>query len=307
MNERFERELVLTVPHGVGGSTDRSVRILTANASTVLSCDIHVQNLTGINGTYALDLMVDSIRALPDGCSLSTANSSVILSPLVGKTKYRYMDEIRPLLMYAEAPFMLVVQADSSWTDAESMIRYATDHPGRLVCGNSGVGNVSHVLMEMLCAKANIQLATRSYSSGKELSEAFSRHEVDCLISNGVDMKNALLSGAARVIACAAEQADGMPCFVDYGYDLVAYLRQGIGTSAAAPHERILALEDAFFQMASSAAVQEQIEKAGMKYRCMRGADYHQLWKEEEQRWLAALNGPVGSRVRDAIARMHTR
>lgn len=305
MKPSFERELVLTVPHGRGGSTDRSVRILTAEAEKYLSAGIHIQNLTGINGTYALDLMVDSIRALPDGCSLSTANSSVILAPLVMKTKYRYIDEIQPLILYAEAPFLLAVQNTSPFADAEEMIRYAFDHPGRLSCGNSGVGNVSHVLMEMLCAKAGIRMNVRSFNSGKELTEAFLQKEVDCVISNPVDMKSALQTGKARPLAYAAEQAFAdVPCFKDVGYDLVAYLRQGVGTSSSAPPRRIADMEEAFLQMALSAPVREAIGQAGLQYRCMRGSDYKALWKEEEQRWKNALRGDVGSNVSAAIAQM---
>ena len=306
MDTVFSREPVITVPHGRGGSTDRSVRLLAATAKKHLGCELRIQNLTGINGAYALDLMVDSIRALPDGDSLSTANTSVILSPLVGRTKYIYTREIRPLLMYAEAPFLLAVSSDSPYDSLDDFIRYASDHPGKLTAGNSGIGNVSHVLMEILCAKAGIRLGRHSYDSGYELMQGLAAHEIDCLISNAVDMRTVIAENKVKILASSVVSSGSYPCFRDLGYPLEAYLRQGIGTSVLVPEEKCAFLERAFAAMAMEDALVSGIREAGMAYRYMSGREYAELWRMEESRWRSLLQDELGRKIREEILKIRS-
>lgn len=298
----LERPITLVVPHGRGGSTDIAVRALTKNAERFLGAPIHVLNLAGINGAFALDLMTDSIHAMPDGYSMSTANSSVILSPIVGQTKYVYMEEIRPLLMYAHAPFVFACRADSPYARLETLVRYANANPLSVRCGGSGVGNVSHVLTELFCAFASIRFDVRNYDSGKELGEALSIGEVDCAVSNAVDLREAITDGRARVLAVASEEASPLaPTFREQGYDIVAELRQGIGVSVRVEETRYRFLHEAFAEMARMPDALRTIKDAGMQWQYLDGETYRALWAREDQRMRSVLSGEIGKRVRDAV------
>jgi tripartite-type tricarboxylate transporter receptor subunit TctC len=290
----YKRPITLTVPHGRGGCTDTAVRIITRNAETILGVPIHIINLSGINGSFALDLMVDSIKALPDGYSLSTANSSIILSPLAGQTKYRYIDEIWPLLMYAEEPFLFAVAANKPWRSISEFILDAKKRPGQIRAGNSGTGNVSDVVMRLFCRQAGITLAVASFDSGKSLCDGMDAGQVDCMITNRVDSCCLIEVGRIRILASAAGKRPSsfignFPTFREEDFDIEAYLRQGIGISRSVPQKIKIILEDAFRRMVCDTMIQRYIENAGMTFSYMNSSDYETLWRKEEQRWKKVL------------------
>jgi tripartite-type tricarboxylate transporter receptor subunit TctC len=291
-----KRPVTLTVPHGKGGCTDIAVRILTQNAESFLGVPVHILNLGGINGSFALDLMVDSIKALPDGYSLSTANSSIILSPLAGQTKYRYIDEIWPLLMYAEEPFIFAVAANKPWRSISEFILDAKKQPYQIRVGNSGTGNVSDVVMRLFCRQAGITLATVSFDSGKALCDGLDAGKVDCMITNRVDGRYLIETGRIHILASAAGKRPSspigsFPTFHEESFDIEAYLRQGIGISRNVPQNIKILLEDDFHRMAFQTTVRHNIEDAGMTFSYMNSIDYEFIWHEEEQRWKKVLGG----------------
>jgi tripartite-type tricarboxylate transporter receptor subunit TctC len=292
-----KRPVTLTVPHGRGGCTDTAVRIIARDTETYLGVPIHILNLSGINGSFALDLMVDSIKALPDGYSLSTANSSVILSPLAGITKYHYIDEICPLAMYVEEPFILAVSADTPWRSISDLIHAAEKSPNKIRAGNSGVGNVSDVVMRLFCRQAGIRLAAVSFDSGKALCGAMETSEIDCMITNRVDTGDLIEAGRVRFLAAAAAERPLSPLrelstFREQGFDIEAYLRQGIGISRQVPEDIKTFLGAVFRQMILRQDIIRLIEEAGMTFSYMTGPEYDLLWQREEERWKSVLQDP---------------
>lgn len=303
------RPVTLVVPHGRGGSTDTAVRIVTRNAEKYLGCPINIINLQGINGFFALDLMVDSIKAKPDGYSLGTANSSIILSPMVSRTKYNYMDEIKPIAMSAEEPFFMAVAKNAPWKTLGEFIKDAKAKPGSIKFGHSGIGNVSHIIAEILKIQAGIELTPQGYDSGGQLVKGFAAGEADCLMSNRVDLNSFLKSGEARVLAVAGYERSKeplishAPTFLESGYNIVAYLRQGIGVSNNVPEENYKILCKVFEKMINETDTKTLLEEAGMSFKYMPGEEYKKLWEREKDRWQNALDNGIRELIKNEIAK----
>ena len=306
-NYPFEHPLTLVVPHGRGGSTDTAVRIVTRNAKMHLGVPVRVLNLAGINGSFALNLMVDSIIAKSDGYSLSTANSSIILSPMVGVTKYCYMDEIKPIAMSAQAPFFLAVPKQAPWATLEELIADAKQNPGSISYGHSGVGNVSFVIAVLFELLAEIELSAVSCNSGRELADLAADVPNLCLFSNGVDLKEQLERGEVRVLAVAGYERStraeysNAPTFLERGLNIVAYLRQGIGVSHDIPEEAYRLLVSAFEKMICDPETVTLLEEAGMDFCYKNGEDYYKLWQSERLRWDKALSMGVREKIKESI------
>lgn len=191
----------LVVPFGAGGAIDTLARIL-ANAFPPYSHGqpIVVENRSGAGGTIA-GLFVAQSR--PDGHTLMVADlgANAIGKLLQPTLAYDPATAFTPITHLVNLPLALVVRTQSRLRNLSQLIEEARQAPGRLTYASAGVGNVSHIVVELLARRAGIELTAVHYRSGADVMRAVLAGETDFGFPSVSTALPFLRDGKARALA----------------------------------------------------------------------------------------------------------
>src|SRR5262249_35271208 len=104
-------------------------------------------------------------KAAADGYTLlmTTPTPLAINVTLHKSLPYDPLADFAPLVMIAQAPFVLVVNPSLPVKDVRELIKYAKDNPGKLSYGSGGPGAPHHLYAELLKSMAGIQMTHVPY------------------------------------------------------------------------------------------------------------------------------------------------
>ncbi|MGZ5914894.1 MAG: Bug family tripartite tricarboxylate transporter substrate binding protein [Hyphomicrobium sp.] len=159
-----EENLRIVVPFGAGSGTDNTMRVFAeayraANGRTVI-----VDDRPG-GGTTIGSLEVS--RAKPDGNTiLYTTGGHTTNAVLMRKLPYDPIEGFTPLMLMTRSQgFGLIVPANSRFKTLSDYIAAARAEPGKINYGSSGIGNTTHVVGELFCRSAKVQLTHVPYKT----------------------------------------------------------------------------------------------------------------------------------------------
>ncbi len=171
----------LIVPFPAGSFTDTVARIVSERLTKSLGQPVVVENKAGANGLIGVG---EVARSAPDGYTLMVTNSSsVTINPsLYKKSTYKTKD-FAPVTLIIEAPFILVTNPEWSQKHAVAtvpdLVRYASQHPGKISYGSAGPGNIAHLSFAMLNNRAKVSTTHVPYKSAAQAQLAVISGELD--------------------------------------------------------------------------------------------------------------------------------
>ena len=154
--------VTLIVPYTPGGSTEILARIVAQRLERRLGQSVIVENKPGA-GTVIGSTMV--AKAAPDGYTLlmATPTPMAINVRVHKELPYDPATDFVPLVMVAQAPFVLIVNPSLPVKSVQELIDYAKQRPGQLSYGSGGVGAPHHLYAELLKSMTGIQLTHVPY------------------------------------------------------------------------------------------------------------------------------------------------
>lgn len=175
------RPVRMIVPFPAGSFTDTVARILSDRLSKSLGQPVIVENKAGANGLIGV---AEAARGAPDGYTLLLTNSSSITinHQIYKKSSYKPKD-FTPVTLLLEAPFILV--ANPEWSQKNSvgsvtdLVRFSSQHPGKVSYGSAGPGNIAHLSFAMLNNRAKIQTTHIPYKSSAQAQLAVISGELE--------------------------------------------------------------------------------------------------------------------------------
>lgn len=186
------KPITLIVPFPAGGSTDRHLRAVAAEASKSLGQNVVVENRPGAGGTMAPGNMARSAK--PDGYTISLYPLGMLRMPYMHKTDWDPIKDFTFIVGLSGYTFGFTVRADSPFKTFNDYIAAARAKPGEIDYGSTGVGSSPHLLMEELAINAKVKLTHVPFKGN-------------------ADMQQALLGGHVM----AQSDASGWDQFVDSG------------------------------------------------------------------------------------------
>src|SRR5215467_8379846 len=141
--------VTLIVPYTPGGSTEILARIVAQRLERRLGQSVIVENKPGA-GTVIGSTMV--AKAAPDGYTLlmATPTPMAINVRVHKELPYDPATDFVPLVMVAQAPFVLIVNPSLPVKSVQELIDYARQRPGQLSYGSGGVGAPHHLYIELM-------------------------------------------------------------------------------------------------------------------------------------------------------------
>jgi tripartite-type tricarboxylate transporter receptor subunit TctC len=156
------RPVTLIVPYTPGGSTEILARIVAQNLERRLGQSVLVENKPGAGTVIGASLVA---KAAPDGYTLlmATPTPMAINVRVHKELPYDPATDFVPLIMVAQAPFVLIVNPSLPVHSVKELIDYARQRPGQLSYGSGGVGAPHHLYAELLKSMTGIQLTHVPY------------------------------------------------------------------------------------------------------------------------------------------------
>ena len=215
----------IIVPFGPGGAVDVLGRQLAEKLSLQWGQPVVVENRPGSATIAAAELVA---RSPADGHTiLFTSSSTLSVNPhMFAKLPYDAEKDFAPVTMPALMLQVLTVHHSLKANTFPELIALARAKPGAINYGSPGIGSVAHLAMEMLKAKAGIDLVHVPYKGGAQAGTAAIAGEVQLLISAIPSAQPHLKAGRLRAIAIAGSKRSPrmpeVPAVAELGYPEVS-------------------------------------------------------------------------------------
>jgi tripartite-type tricarboxylate transporter receptor subunit TctC len=217
---RAEENLRIVVPFGAGSGTDNTMRVFaeayrTANGRTVI-----IDDKPG-GGTTIGTLEVS--RSKPDGNTLLyTTGGHTTNAVLMRKLPYDPIEGFTPITLLTRSQgFGLMVPGTSRFKTMDEFLAAARAEPGKITFGSSGIGNTTHVVGELFCRSAKVQLVHVPYKS-TPIADAIAGTIDSFFVSPSLIMQY-LQSGRLRMLGISSarrmKQLPDVPTFGEYGIE----------------------------------------------------------------------------------------
>ncbi|MGQ3297281.1 tripartite tricarboxylate transporter substrate-binding protein [Reyranella sp.] len=219
--------LRLVVGFPPGSTGDSLARLIAAGVGERLGRAVMVDNKAG--GEMAAGF---TARAAPDGATFMLAsNSPTTLAPALGRTlPYDIRTDFAAACPVGFTPMLLVARPDLQVSNAAELLDLARVHQGSLKGGSAGVGDSTHLALELFKAMAKLDIVHVPYKGSGPAMAALMAGGIDICFADlpaaiprvrvgkmrGLGQSGLARSAAAPGIATIAES--GLP-----GYEAVVF------------------------------------------------------------------------------------
>jgi len=162
-------------------------------------------------------------RARPDGSTvLYTTGGHTTNAVLMRKLPYDPVEGFTAITLLSRSQgFGLFVAGNSRFPTLAAYLAEARANPGRITYGSSGIGNTTHVVGELFCRSAGVQLTHVPYKT-TPIADAMSGTIDSFFVSPSLIMPH-LQSGKLRALGISSArrlpQLPDTPTFGEYGID----------------------------------------------------------------------------------------
>lgn len=234
-----QRQIKAIVPFPAGGGTDLMGRLLAKHLSDKLGQQVYVENIGGANGSIGVQA---AMRAEPDGYTIGVlSDGPMIVNPLLyPNNPYQTLRDFIPVAMVNRFPSMLTAHPSTGIKTVADLIKVANEKPGTLNYASAGIGNFSHMGMELLVHQTGIKLVHVPYRGIGPSTQAILTGEVQLLYNNVATALEHVRAGKTNGLAIGeAKRMPGLdfPTIAETvpGYDFSAWIGVYVPLKTPAP------------------------------------------------------------------------
>jgi len=255
--------IVVTIPPG--GAPDIAARIIGQKMSESFGQPVVIENRPGANGNAAAQ---EVARATPDGYTLILAADSLItINPhLYSKMPIDTLKDLAPVASLVANQFVLSVNPGLPVRTFQEFIDYAKKANPPLHYGSGGNGSQHQLTMELLKARAGIDLVHVPYKGGAPATTATMSGEVQAMFA-GTSTAPQIKAGRLRALATSGAKRSTafpeLPTIAEFypGFENSIWL--GLFGPAGIPEEVLGKLRQEAKRALESSEVRDKLHAAG--------------------------------------------
>jgi tripartite-type tricarboxylate transporter receptor subunit TctC len=259
------RPVRLLVPNPPGGATDTIARVIAPGLGEALGHPVVVENRPGSNGNLSSEL---TAKAPADGYTLLLGqDSQIVISPhLYRNMPLDTLKDLAPVATLVTTQMVLTVNPSVPARSLKEFIEYARRADPPLAYASIGNGSQHHLTMEMLKARAGINLVHVPFKGGGPATVAVIAGEVPVMFG-GNSVTGHIKAGKLRGLAVAGKERSrtfpDLPTLSEFypGLEVTAWL--GLFTTAGVPAGIVARVHDETNRLLGDAATRERIAKVG--------------------------------------------
>ncbi|MDZ5460426.1 tripartite tricarboxylate transporter substrate-binding protein [Azohydromonas lata] len=286
------KPITLIVPFAPGGIADITARTVAQAMSKSLGQTLVIDNRPSagsIVGTQAV------AKAAPDGYTvLLMSNSNAVSEGLFRKLPFNVTRDLAPVGTLGFFDLAAFVDAGSRFKRLAEVIAYAKANPGKLTIGTISIGSTQHLAAELFKTSAGMDAVIVPYKSSAAVLSALRGGEIDV----GFEILGPFLSqvsgGTLRTLAVTSDQR--FPTLADVptvqeagvrGYSVASW--NALAVPAATPAAVVARLNQAANEALSTPAVQQQLQKLGVRAQGGTPQALQSLLASEIKRWAQVM------------------
>jgi tripartite-type tricarboxylate transporter receptor subunit TctC len=283
-----QRPIKMIVPFPAGGGTDFIGRLTAKHLSERLGQQVYVENRGGANGAIGLQALMQSD---PDGYTIAASSDTpLVVNPwLYEKLPYQSLRDFVPVATMVRFPGMLAVHPSVPARSVAELIALAKSKPGGLTYASAGIGNFSHLAMELFALATGVKLLHVPYRGTGPASLALIGGEVQMGFNNVQTLLQNVQSG--QLIALAVAEPTRMPALPDLpavaetvpGFEMAPWV--GIVVPAGTPREVVSRLSEATLAVMREPDVIKLLTEQQVTTMALAPDEFGQLIRRDLDKW----------------------
>lgn len=217
-----QRPVRLVVPQAGGTGNDVLARALAEALGKRWGRSVVVENKPGANGVLAINYV---LQQPADGYTLFFAGvSNLAFNPFLYPTlPYVPQRDLTGVAMLANSPFVLVVAPAMHATSFAEFVRLAKARPGGISYASGGIGNSTHLAMELVAERAGAKLQHVPFN-GAGGSTSLMSGETPAMMNVVAGVQPYIAGKKLVALAVTGERRlaalPDVPTFKELGYDV---------------------------------------------------------------------------------------
>jgi tripartite-type tricarboxylate transporter receptor subunit TctC len=251
-----------------------------------------VENRGGANGGIGLQALA---VAEPDGYTIATSSDTPLtVNPsLYSKLPYEPLRDFVPVTTLVRFPGMLAVHPSVPVRSIAELIKLAKEKPGGLTYASAGVGNFSHLAMELFSLKAGIKLLHVPYKGTGPASLALVAGDVQMGFNNVSTLYQNMQAG--QVVALGVAEPKRMPELPNVpavaetlpGFEMAPWA--GIIVPAKTPKEIVARLSQETIAVMRDPEVVKLLTEQQLTPYSLDAAAFENLVKQDHEKWATVI------------------
>jgi tripartite-type tricarboxylate transporter receptor subunit TctC len=269
------------------------LRVIADRLGKIWGQPILAVNHPGATGSIASRIAAD---AAPDGYTLYMAAISSFVA-LPGSTPHvpiRLPQDFTAIGFAGESPLFVVASPSLGTSNISALNAQAKAHPGVISCAVTGIGRLSHLTVELLQRRSDINLLTVPYtgSPAQAVSDVVSGR-VGLFIEGYSAVAGAIQSGSVKAIAVASQEPlaefPGLPTVAQTIPGFSATGWQVLVAPVGTPEQIIAKISEDLRKVVSDPDFKKTIALRGSYTRAMSPTEVIAFVRAEQRKWEPVL------------------
>lgn len=190
------------VSNAPGTGTDITARFVATHMGRKWGVPVFVENKAGAGGALGTEYVA---RTAPDGYNiLFTTGAHFSFPALYDKLAFDARTDFTPVAVFAQAPIVMFVPADSPFKSVQDVIDASKKAPDSVSYASPGVGTSSHLAAVMMAHQAGVRMLHIPYKSASQAAVEVSSGQTQVGF-NGTGVTIPLLqAGKIRILAVSS-------------------------------------------------------------------------------------------------------
>lgn len=260
-----ERLLKAIVPRSPGGGTDILARLLAPGMQERLKQPFIIENRADAATAIGSHFVA---QAAPDGYTFLHTDNAFYQNPAILKNlQYDTLKDFSAVTMLAQAPVILIVNANVPAKNLKELIDYAKSQPGKLSFASGGVGASTHLAGVLFNLSAGTEITHVPFrSSGPALDALLGGHVT--MQFGGISSARAFIEdGKLRAMALTGKRREpampNVPTFDELGVPVDIQSIWGVHTPAGTPIAIRRKLRDTLVEVMRTPQVSTRMAELG--------------------------------------------
>jgi tripartite-type tricarboxylate transporter receptor subunit TctC len=199
-----QRPIRLIIPWSTGGASDVLARAFQPAFEKELGQKLLIENIPG--GSTKVGTM-ELIKAKPDGYTLLFSNECWIGRYYLNVYDTKVWEQMVPISSIVSEPLAIVeVKSDSPYKTMDDLLKAAKANPGKLSCGNPGVGSPIDLMFNGITQKAGVKVQYVPFAGGGKSKLALLGGHIDFRIGQLAETIDVIRAGKVRPLAVSSSQ-----------------------------------------------------------------------------------------------------
>jgi tripartite-type tricarboxylate transporter receptor subunit TctC len=268
-NAWTDKPVRMLVPAPPGGTMDIVARILAESISSEIGQPVIVENKPGAGGAIAVQALN---AAPPDGQTIMVTASNILTEiPLVMKTSFDPVKDVKPVTMVGRANMVLVAAATVPASDVKGLVNYLkTNKGGKGSFASYTAGTSSHYAGMIFAKKAGLDLTHVPFPGSPPALQNLMGGQVDIMFDGMATSLPQIKGGKLKAYGVAASTRSvhlpDVPTMAEAGFAEIDF-SNWVGTvvSAKMPADLIGKINIATVKAAMSPKVRDRLIAAGFE------------------------------------------